>query len=215
MTKLFTLAFTLTLLCSIASAQSLSGIRVGDSPTVLEKLNLQALAREGRGPIKTVKYRRANGNELSVTFNTSANRISYIEADWNPSLKPEGAASDIPAFKFGVTTLEDIRRVNGSNGFSWRSRAMMDTDTEIISFNAYEIEGKPNQVAVFVTSLSIPAILSKHTADKDKPNRSEMAKMAKFFKLQAIILADKDYLDVIWGEEKFYDKDSKPISWDK
>ena len=38
---------------------------------------------------------------------------------------------------------------------------------------------------------------------------------AKFFKLQAIILAEEAYLDELWGEEKIYDKNSKPISFDK
>jgi len=203
-TKLLTLAFTFTLLCSIASAQSLSGIKIGDAPSVLEKLNLEPLAREGHGAIKMVKFKLANGNELSVTYNSRENRIIYVQNDW--SLKPEGAATDILAFKFGVTTLEDIRRINGSNGFSWKSHAMYRTEDQIIAFNAYEIKGRPNQVAVFVTSLSIPEVKNK-IANPDQ--------IPKFPKLQAIILAEEAYLDEIWGEEKTYDKDSKPISWDK
>lgn len=204
MMNVLTMALTVTLLFSTAFAQSLSGIKVGDSSTVLEKLNLEPLFMEGHGAIKMVKYRLANGNELSVTYNSRENRIIYIENDW--SLKPEGFATDLPAFKFGITTLADIRRVNGSNGFSWKSMAMNRTEDQLVTFNAYEIKGKPNVIAVFVTSLNI------REAQK---NMSDTNETAKFFKLQAIILAEEAYLDELWGEEKIYDKDSKPISWDK
>jgi hypothetical protein len=203
MRRAFALALALAVPAPFAQAQSLSGIKIGDAPSVLEKMNLEPLAREGRGAIKMVKYKLANGNELSVTYNSRENRVIYIEDDW--SLKPEGAATDIPAIKFGVTTLEDIRRVNGSNGFSWKSTAMNRTEDQLVTFNAYEIKGKPNQVAVFVTSLSIPEVKNK---------MSDPTQVAKFFMLQAIILAEEAYLDEIWGEEKVYDKDSKPISWD-
>ena len=82
---------------------------------------------------------------------------------------------------------------------------MNRTEDQLITFNAYEIKGKPHLIAVFVTSLSIP---------EAKSQMSDPTQVAKFFKLQAIILAEEAYLDEIWGEEKIYDKDSKPISWD-
>ena len=203
MRRAFALALALAVPVTAATAQSLSGIKVGDAPSVLEKIKLEPLSREERGAIKMVKYGLANGDELSVTYNSRENRIIYIEDDW--SLKPEGAATDIPAFKFGVTTLADIRQINGSNGFSWKSTAMNRTEDQLVTFNAYEIKGKPHQIAVFVTSLSIPEVKSK---------MSDPTQVAKFFKLQAIILAEEDYLDEIWGEERVYDKDNKPISWD-
>jgi hypothetical protein len=200
--KVFVLALALAVPFTFAQAQSLSGIKVGDAPGVLEKLNLKPLAREERGAMKSVKFMLPNGNELSVTYNSRENRIIYIENDW--SSKPAGTATDIPTFKFGITTLEDIRRVNGSNGFNWKSTVMQRIEDRMITFNAYKIKSKPNQVAVFVTALSIPEF---------KNNGSDPSEMAKFFKLDALILAEEDYLDEIWGEEKLYDKDSKPINW--
>jgi hypothetical protein len=184
-------------------AQSLAGIKLGgNAATVLEKITLEPIAREGQGGIKIVKYRQVNGNELSVTYNNRSNRILYIENDW--CLKPEGAITDVPSFEFGVTTLEEIRRINGSNGFSWSRTAMNKTADQIIAFNAYDIKSKPNQIAVFVTSLSLSEAKNKLT---------DPSRVAQFFKLRAIILAEEDYLDEIWGEEKTYDKKSKPISW--
>jgi len=119
MCKGFALALLVAALTITAQAQSLSGIKLGDAPNVLEKLNLESVAHEEQGAIKTVKFLLTNGNELSVTYNSRENRVIYIEQDW--TFKPQGAATDIPAFKFGTTTLEDIRRVKGSNGFCWKN----------------------------------------------------------------------------------------------
>jgi hypothetical protein len=82
--RILTSGFGLTLLVAgtAAQSQSLWGIKVGDPPSVLEKINLEPLFREGTGPIKIVKYRLANGNELSVIYNSRENRIIYIENDW-------------------------------------------------------------------------------------------------------------------------------------
>lgn len=200
--KASVLALALAVLFTSAQAQSLSGIKVGDPPSVLEKLNLEPLAREEHGAMKVMKFRLPNGNELSVTYNSQENRIIYIENDW--SMRPEGTATDIPAFKFGVTTLEEIRRVNGSNGFNWKSTVMQQIEDRIVTFNAYQIKGKPNQVAVFVTGVSVAHV---------KDSKAKPSEMAKLFKLEAVILAEENYLDELWGEEKLYDKDIKPISW--
>lgn len=198
--KALLLALALAAPFTSAQAQSLSGIKVGDPPSVLEKLNLEPLATEEHGAMKVVKFKLPNGNELSVT--SRENRIIYIENDW--SLRPEGAATDISGFKFGLTTLEEIRRVNGSNGFNWKSTLMQRVEDRIVTFNAYHIKGKPNQAAVFVTGVSVA-----HA----KKTMSDSSEMAKFLKLEAIILAEEDYLDELWGEEKLYDKDVKPITW--
>jgi hypothetical protein len=83
----------------MCKAFTFAAIFVGDAPSILEKLNLESLARQGRGAIKMVKFRLANGNELSVTYNCRENRIIYVEDDW--PFRPEGATTDIPPFKFG------------------------------------------------------------------------------------------------------------------
>ena len=55
MRRAFALALALAVPAPFAQAQSLSGIKVGDAPSVLEKINLEPLSREGRGDIKMVK----------------------------------------------------------------------------------------------------------------------------------------------------------------
>jgi hypothetical protein len=202
----FVLALALTTLSPISFAQSIAGIHVGEPASVLGKLNLKPTARDHIGPMDTVKYKLDNGNELSVTHESPAGRIVYLECDWNRNAV--SVSADFPGFKFGVTTLEEIRIANGSNGFSFKSNAMNTARGELFTFNAYNIKEKPGLIAVFVTALNI-AELRKRRNNKE-PGAEDIAKSLK---LDAVILAEETYLDGIWGKEKVYDKEAKPISW--
>lgn len=135
-----------------------------------------------------------------------AGRIVYLECDWNRNA--EGVATDFPGFKFGVTTLEEIRIANGSNGFSYKRNAMNTAGGELFTFNAYSIKDKPGLIAVFVTALNIAEL--RKLRDNKEPGAEDVAKNLR---LDAVILAEETYLDGIWGKEKVYDKQSKPISW--
>ena len=185
-----------------AASQSLNGVRLRASPATLERLKLQTLAREGQGAIKMSKFELPNGNPMSVTYDSSAEKILFVEVDWNND--SSARETGIPKFVFGKTTLEQIREINGSNGFSWRKVAMQRKGDQLIALNAYEIRNKPNSVVVFVTALSIPEF---------EATSSDTSQMPKLFRLQAVILATEQYLDFIWGAEKVYDNATKTISW--
>lgn len=183
-------------------AQSLQGIQLGAPPSTLETISLKSIAREGLANIKISKFKLANGNDLSVTYDSKLNKILYIESDWNQS--PKGHSTGLPSLTFGVTTLNDIRQRNGSNGFAWRQVAVQRSGDQINLFNAYEIQGKPTSIVVFVTVLSIPEY---------EAAGAERKKVENLARLHAIILATESYLDQIWGEEKVYDAASKSIPW--
>jgi len=206
MFKSFVLALALGMLSSISLAQSIAGIHIGDPSSVLDKLNLKPTARDRIGSMDTVKYKLDNGNELSVTHESLAGRIVYLECDWNRNA--ESVATDFPGFKFGVTTLEEIRIANGSNGFSYKSHAMNTAAGELYTFNSYNIKDKPGLIAVFVTALNIAE--SRKRRNNREPGGEDIAKNLT---LDAVILAEETYLDGIWGKEKIYGKESKPISW--
>jgi hypothetical protein len=116
--------------------------------------------------------------------------------------------SDFPGFKFGITALGDIRKANGSNGFSYQSRAMNKTEGELFTFNAYSIKNKQGLVAVFVTTIDTLKLREK--LGIKKPTHEDIDQN---FKLDALILAEESYLDRMWGKQKIYDKESKPITW--
>jgi hypothetical protein len=206
MYKCLVLTVTLTLLPWNSFAQSVSGIHIGEPVNALDTLKLEPTAKEKMGSMESVKYRLVNRNELSVTYDGRANRIVYLECDWNRN--SDGAASDFPGFTFGSTTLEEIRKINGSNGFSYKSNAMFTAEGKLVTFNAYLIKGKPGLVTVFVTALDM-AEVQKRKDNKD-PNADNVA---RDLKLDALIVADEAYLDQLWGTEKTYDKNAKPISW--
>ena len=185
-------------------AQSLAGVELGAAPITLETLPMKPIAREGRGATKTSKFKLRNGNELSATYDSKANTIRYIELDWN--LAPQATDTGVASLVFGRTTLNDIRRRNGSNGFSWQRVAMQRDGQQLIAFNAYEVRDKPGAIVVFVTLISIPEY-------EASPLGSD--RLGSLARLRAIILASEAYLDEIWGEDKIYDGSSKSIAWPK
>ncbi len=184
----------------LAFSISIAGIKIGDPMEVIEDIDLPRIARDGYGIIKICKWQMSNGNELSATYNSRQNRVIYVEIDWNH--KPASADSGLSNFRFGITTLKDIRKALGSNGFSYAQTAFRGTDDKLATFNAFEIKNYPNQIIVFVTSLSISGERKKLLSADN---------IAEHLKLEAVILADEEYLDEIWGQEKIYDKDSKAI----
>jgi hypothetical protein len=191
-----------TILSLDATAQTLNGVKIGSSPSTLEALQLQPIAREGRGDIKITKFKLSSGNLLSVTYDTRVDKILYIETDWNEM--PNARTTGLPGLAFGATTLDDIRRKNGSNGFTWQRMGVQRDGDRLITFNAYEVRQKPGSIVVFVNMLNI---------SEYKAAGSDEKQMSSFLKLHAVILANERYLDQIWGEAKVYDGTSQPIRW--
>jgi len=188
------------------SAQSVAGIEVGDPPTLLDKLNLKAVAHVTQGSTDSTKYVLPNGDELSVTSDSQAKKIVYVEHDW--SRGSANTPADFPGFTFGVTTLEEIRKVTHSNGFTYRRNAMGAAAGEFFTFNAYTLANKPDLVVVFVTAFNVSEV--RNALGGRNPSRDEMA---RYLKLDGLILAREDYLDQLWGVEKVSDPENKPIAW--
>ncbi len=206
MRRLIFLFFILIWFATASTAQTIAGIRIGEPPKVLDKLNLKPTARETQGSKETVKYRLADGDDLSATSDSHTNRILYIERDW--CREPRNTTTDFPGFTFGVTTLEDIRKANRSNGFTYQSNAMGQAGGELFTFNAYRLKDATGLVVVFVTTLNIAEVRRK-LGNKD----SSPEDIPKNLRLDALILAEESYLDEIWGIQKAYDKENKPIGW--
>jgi len=190
MKSLVSLLLLTTILVSVSSL-SMLGIELYDSRKSVEDLNLPIVGRENG----LIKYRTKNGNDLSVTFEN--NMVVYMENDW--LLQPEGTKPLYSNFTFGETSLEDIRKEYGTNGFSYVNRSIYTTETDLITFNCFEFDSKKNEVLVVVTGVSMD--------DEDVNVDNVSQKM----KLLAVIIADKAYLDKIWGEEKVFSGDNKKI----
>lgn len=123
-------------------------------------------------------------------------KVAYMENDW---LQDEKARQPLFSdFQFGITSLRDIRKKFGTNGFTYKKRLAFTTETDLIEFNCFEFDSPNSEVLVAITKVSLKANpTEKNVGDK--------------LKLDALIITTKDYLDKTWGVEKLFDPNYKKI----
>jgi len=170
----------------------MSGIKINDSKASLSNLKLKLVAKENN----MAMYKTDNGNDFSITFEKG--KVVYMENDWlqdNKSNKPL-----FSEFYFGQTTLKDIRSKFSTNGFTYRSKGALTTDTDLIEFNCFEFDSNNNEVLVTITKVPLKEHITKDN-------------ISSKLKLDAIIIADKAYLDKTWGNEKAYDQNYRKIKF--
>lgn len=185
------LSFSLLIIfLSTSSDVSMLGIKLYDSRESVENLKLEVVGREP----DIIKYRTNDGNDFSVTFEKG--KVVYMENDWLQD--PKNRRPLFSDFSFGQTSLKDIREKFKSNGFAYKTRTFFEMEDKLIGFNCFEFDSPNNEVLVTITVVSI----NEHITEEN---------FAEKVKLEAIIIADKDYLDKIWGEEKFFSDDYKKI----
>jgi hypothetical protein len=173
---------------------SMLGVELYDNWKSVAELNLQVVGEESG----IVKYRTNDGNDFSITFEND--KVVYMENDW---LLQEGSKKPLLTnFTFGKTSIADIRNEFGTNGFTYSNRLFSSTNTHLVTFNCFELDTDKNEVFVAITGIAIEG--------KNQVNENNISEKLK---LLAIIIADKKYLDKIWGEEKVFDKNYKKIKF--
>jgi hypothetical protein len=176
-------------------AQTLSSLRIGDDVSRLATLGTPAATDKYKSFV-VQKWNLANGNELSVTRN-GAGKIVYIESDWGG--RAETTECDLQNLKFGVTTLSDLRRRFGSNGFGFKGRgAVISIPDGIVMMNSYEAA---TSVVTFFTK-----VIRSTAGSQDSTPVADRAK------LDAISIADAAYADSEWGQ-RASDPRYKQIEW--
>jgi len=184
-------ALLITVACIAPISEiSMCGIKINDTRKSLENLKLEIVAKDN----DMIKYRTENGNDLSITFEN--NKVVFMENDWLQEVK--GNQPLFSDFLFGQTTLKDIRDKFSTNGFSY-GNMLFPTETHLIAFNCFEFDSENNEILVTITKMPL-----------DEENVTEENVSSKF-KLDALIIADKSYLDKIWGEDKIFDPNYKKI----
>lgn len=168
-------------------------VKINSPASALKKIKLKSISTEG----PATKYQTENGNEFSVTVKNG--KVVFMENDWQH--EATGAKPLFSDFKFGETSLADIKKAFGTIGFNHVQRgSMITSDTGLISFNCYELDSPNNEVLVFVFMFPL--------AQKAQLTETNVEQKLK---LSSIIISDKKYLDEIWGEEKAYDPNYKKI----
>lgn len=169
---------------------SMLEIKIGDSQKSLDKIKLKVEVREG----DMIKFKTDNHNDFSVTCQKG--KVVYMENDWLQDIKArQPLFSD---FEFGQTTLRDIRKKFGTNGFTYKSRGPFTTDKYLIEFNCFEFDSPNDEILITITKMLLTANVTENS-------------VADSLKLDAIIIAKKSYLDGEWGKEKLYDRNYKKI----
>jgi hypothetical protein len=183
----------------VLQAQALWNYRVGDTPSGLSKLGpVSGLDKyKGNDVFRWVLFDR---NLLSATVDPEG-EIVFLESDWGG--KSDEAGCDLAGLKFGVTTLADLSRRFGSNGFSYKKRLhLRPTDNGFVLLNSWEVG---SVVVTFTTRIS--------AADYAKVQAAGARDAAAgYAKLDAISLANAAYAKSEWGDP-VYDPAYKKIEW--
>jgi hypothetical protein len=182
-----------------AHSQSLSSFKIGDPSSKLSSLG-KPTASDDRNGMTVRRWLLPNGNELAVTTNASG-QIIYIEADWNPGANTDSAC-DLPGLRFGTTTLTELRKRFGSNGFAFSERGgqLLSEDGAVL-VNSYEANGA---IVTFYNKVS--------NAQAEQLNPEGNGSIADNAKLDAISIASSDYAKSEWGN-RINDPNYKPITW--
>jgi|AraplaMF_Col_mMF_1032025.scaffolds.fasta_scaffold01330_10 hypothetical protein len=199
--------FSTLLICAPSTAwgQAMSGVSLGGSRDQLATLGSRPVAAEAMGPHSLEKYKLSGGNDLSATYHRASGKIVYLETDWGG--EAAGAFSDFEGFKYGKTTLSEIRTKLGSNGLSFKDRPPVAPTPVggLALFNSFEIKGT-DAVVTFVTSVTAATV----KAIKDKGANPNVGDVAT---LEAVIVGENDYLETIWGGDKIRSPGYTPIEW--
>jgi hypothetical protein len=187
---LFSLLFFLSVIPA-STEISMLGVKIHDSEKSMTEVKLDQVSKEKN----MVKFKTENGNYFSIT--TEKGKVVYMENDWLQH--PKGRGALITDFQFGRTTLKDIRARFGTNGYTYKSNAAFTTNTHLVMFNCFELDSENEEILVTITKIALNEEVTE-------------SNVASKLTLDALILADKSYLDKIWGKEKTYDAKGKKVS---
>ncbi len=175
-------------------------LHIGDNASSSSILSRAVSAEDSYKADRVRKWSLDDGNELSVSTSQSG-KIVYLESDWNGKSNETGC--DVSGFKFGETTLTDIRKRLGSNGFEFKQRGgAIDLPDGIVMLNSYAVG---SNVVTFITKVA--------EADYFKAKTVGMKwVVADHARLDGISIASTEYARAEWGE-RIYDPGYKPVTW--
>ncbi|HXE07635.1 MAG TPA: hypothetical protein VN612_07050 [Acidobacteriaceae bacterium] len=185
---------------SVCPAQSLHGLKIGDEAAALTRLASPAETANDNG-MSVRRWTLPNGNSFSVTLSRNG-RIIYLESDWNGANDDTGC--DLPGLHFGATTLTELRKRLGSNGFAFKARGgILPTPDGIVMINSYEVG------SAIVTFYSRINQEEYQRAKASIPNASP----ADYARLDGISIADETYAKKAGWGPSIFDPNYKKPDW--
>ncbi|MBD9597660.1 hypothetical protein IB270_33075 [Ensifer sp. ENS05] len=193
---------------SQASAQSIAGHAIGEDRSALGSGQRVSLNTPVDG-YTTVELSTQAGVRLAATYRDASQKVVQIEVS-RPRTVP-GASGQFGNFKFGQTSLSDVRYRFGSKGllFGNSPLAAATKDGGVAIVSSYEISG--TNVVVSFTSKVSPASLAdlKQRLGEDMYSHAETVAT-----LESTIIADVDFLKLTRGSDLVYDVGYTPVVWE-
>jgi hypothetical protein len=172
------------MLWGFAGDVEMAGLHVNDSKQKMHEVIDYPVVYEDA---KSAEYFTNDGNFFSVTLDQG--KVVYMENAWGEneeSLKPL-----FTGFEFGKTTLRNVREEFCSEGYAYKRKMGFVTAKDFIMFKCFNLNPNSSEVLVTVFRVSLKE-------DTNSENLED--KMT----LDAVILADRAYLDKKWGKEKVF-----------
>ncbi len=167
-------------------AQSLWSVPVGGTASTLSHFGPVSGEDKYRG-MDVYKWVLSNKNQFTATVNPEG-EVVYAESDWFGTSDDTGC--DLAGLKFGVTTLADLRKRFGSDGFTFRTRASgIRTEDGLAMMYSWEFD---KVVVTFYTKINSQD-LARTQAEGSKESTADYAK------LYAISIANAAYARSEWG----------------
>jgi len=199
-THIAVVAFTAALIqLNALQAQSLWSVPVGGTASALSHLGPVAGEDKYRG-MDIFRWVLSNKNQFTATVNADG-EVVYVESDWFGTSDETG--SDLAGLKFGVTTLADLRRRFGNDGFTFRTRASgVRTEDGLAMMTSWEFD---KVVVTFYTKVNSQD-LARTQAEGSKESTADCAR------LYAISMASAAYARSEWGG-RLGEASSKKTVW--
>lgn len=189
-----------------AAAPSLLGLSIGAPESAERALGL-AVADSAVAPTLAIRrYELPGGGNLEVTVDRATNQIVLLQ---HLRLGQTGVVdADLAGFAYGRTTLGEIRKVCGSNGFIYPKGPTGDqVGDRYVLVNAYDIADQP-LVVVFLTSVPMDDV--RKLAAGDRKNPEALGDLAV---LSGMILARRDFVEKVWGSGRMADNPCPAVAW--
>jgi hypothetical protein len=189
---------------SEAAAQVVAGHSIGEDRGKLDGVAWQ----NSFGDYVDGKFKVANGVEVLATSEQSTGKLVRLEAKWDgKGLRQLAYFSD---FRFGQTTLEDIKKRFGNLGLlpACGSSVLSTPDGGVTISNFYEISGSKT-IATFVTKIGRAELLDL----KRRHGGDAYDHMQTVARLNSMAIFDSAYFKNLRGATSIADVGYSPIAW--
>ncbi len=156
----------------------------------------------------TNRYLLPSGAELSATFDISTSQIVALEESWAGN--DNGPSAGFSDFRFGRTTLTDLRSRMASNGILYKNVTPVGADQSgAVNFSSFYDVTSSENVVRFVTSIDRAALgkLGNRYGERAYDYTGSAAL------LRSVTVATREYLERSTGTDRILDSRYASVSW--